>query len=59
MQNGEKMRVVEGAHLPRKKWPLQENGEPYEKIQHLAQDFHLCTTRDYPDKPHVYIVLAK
>jgi hypothetical protein len=42
--------------LPRTCWPLRENGEPYEKLQHLCQDYQLVCVRDDPEKPTVFII---
>jgi hypothetical protein len=54
--NGKKMVVIQGIYLPRKRWPLDENGKEYEKLQYLVQDFGLCVVRE-KDKPNMYVVI--
>jgi hypothetical protein len=44
--------------LPRSHWPLNDNGEEYEKLQHLCEDYNLSCIRDDPEKPTVFIVFT-
>ena len=44
------------CNLPRTCWPLNEDGQEYEKLQHLCKDYELSCIRDDPEKPTVFIV---
>jgi hypothetical protein len=44
------------CNLPRTCWPLNEEGQEYEKLQHLCKDYDLSCIRDDPEKPTVFIV---
>jgi hypothetical protein len=54
-KNGEEATVVYA--LPRKLWPLKQNGEKYLKVQELCEDFKIEFRHD--EGPQIYILVPE